>query len=163
MTFLPPFFFSLGDRLWPRGGFLVLLALLAGGCSANQGRVEGIIALDGQPVAGAEVAFHPDGDTKRNTYSGKTNDEGRYELLFPQGTDGVAPGSYRVVVTKHVAKPGAAEANPHQDIRMLRTGGLTENVLPSLYSTPEKTPLRAEVNLGKNTFNFQLTSGAGEE
>jgi hypothetical protein len=41
---------------------------------------------------------------------------------------------------------------------MRRLGGLTRNVLPPRYGSPEQTPLRADVKPGKNELDFALTT-----
>jgi hypothetical protein len=128
------------------------------GCSLGKSLVRGRVTLDDQPVAGAEVVFHAEGAGPRNVYGGRTDTDGRYELMYAEGTGGIAPGTYRVVITRQVDKGGAAP--PDQDRTMRELGGLTRNTLPARYATPGQTPLRVEVKPGKNTCDFPLTAQA---
>lgn len=90
------------------GGVLLLLGVLilcfSGGDADSPVEVAGVVYLDGQPLANAEVFFIADkansaDDSKggQNEYSqrahGRTDEHGRYELV-----SGAMPGSYRVIV-----------------------------------------------------------------
>lgn len=91
--------------------FIVATSLLCSGCgSGDQVSVEGVITLDGQPLAGAQVTFdQPELGPKENKgYIGRTDDQGHYVLRPMRGEDsGVSPGKYRVLLTTAVLDPNA--------------------------------------------------------
>jgi hypothetical protein len=97
--------------------FLVALFLGAfcGGCSKQSGLdpVRGKVLYKNEPLAGAMVAFHPEGGPSLDTQpvTGLTKDDGTFSLTTGQ-VDGAAPGKYVVTVVcmvpeKTEEKPGA--------------------------------------------------------
>lgn len=65
--------------------------------------VEGIVTLDGTPVADAVVVFIADQGTYNAT--GVTNSEGKFEMqAFPQKS-GAVVGSYKVELNKSIVEP----------------------------------------------------------
>lgn len=68
------------------------------------GQVTGQVTLDGKPVAGLFVTFHPlmrVGELNATTRQamGETDSEGRYSLSTKTPGDGAALGKHRVVLT----------------------------------------------------------------
>jgi hypothetical protein len=61
----------------------------------------GQVLVNGQPAAGAEVSFHPQGDMGGNPYFpiALTNDEGKFILTTYEGEDGAPAGEYQVDIT----------------------------------------------------------------
>jgi hemoglobin len=94
----------------------------------DTGEVAGTVTLDGKPLAGATVAFHPD---KGDPITAKTQEDGTYKV------GAVKAGRYRVTVSKEV-------------------GG--KQLIPARYSDPAKSTLEAEVKKGKQPLNFELKS-----
>jgi hypothetical protein len=93
----------------------VLLGLSASGCGSAGGGlvpVEGIVTLDGKPLADIQVMFdQPELGPKENIgYTGRTNTEGRFTLR-PTGKDetGAPPGKYRVSLTTYVDPTAVAK------------------------------------------------------
>jgi hypothetical protein len=78
---------------------LVLLAVLAGcGPSGPEvAPVSGRVTLDGQPLASADVSFQPDGAQRAS--SGRTNADGRYQLMYKRGQPGALVGEHTVRIT----------------------------------------------------------------
>ena len=106
--------------------FAVGLALAAAlpGCSSGP-PLEGVVTLDGKPLAFANVMLVPDGEPDtRPVASGNTDREGKFQLQRIGG-DGAAipPGTYKVIVT--AADPAIK--------------------ISSRYSDPAKTPLSAKI------------------
>ena len=101
-----------------RGVHLVaLLGLVLSGCGGRgTAPVQGVVTLDGTPVAGATVLFMPDGQDGSRPASGFTSSDGTFRLTTYQADDGALPGKYRVVVQKTEAAkdPGAAEQSALQ-------------------------------------------------
>ena len=115
---------------------LVILHVVTG-CSTRGDRpelgpVEGTVTLDGQPLAGATVIFHPD---KGKISMAKTDDNGHYELVYLRDIKGAKLGHHRVEITTWT-----------EQTRRER--------LPPRYHS--HTELEAEVGERKNRFDFNL-------
>ena len=131
-------------------GLIALTGCGAASSGPTTTPVTGEVTLNGQPVAGADVAFMP-------TVSGPdsapaqaiTDDTGRFEVvsLFDQGRTtrtGMLPGSYAVSVTQ--LEQVSSSARPPR------------NLLPEKYASPESSELGAVVDSqGESHFKFELT------
>ena len=112
--------------------------------------VTGEVTLNGQPVAGADVAFMPKvEDADYTPAQAITDSAGRFEVvsLFDQGRTtqtGMLPGAYRVSVTQ-LEQPSSSARPPR-------------NLLPEKYASPESSELSAEVDgEGENHLKFELS------
>ena len=78
--------------------FLSTLILTTCGCSGKDYaiKVEGVVTLDGNPLAGATVSFLPVGVGR--SASGRTDQDGKFMLSTYQTDDGALAGSYKVIV-----------------------------------------------------------------
>jgi hypothetical protein len=76
------------------------------------------------------------------------DDVGRYQLATGAQT-GLAPGKYTVIIAATESAPMAKEGKTNKRV-----------ITPAEYMDPKKTKLRAEVQPGSNTFDFDLKSGA---
>ena len=123
---------------------LCLLTLVGCGGSENDlASVTGTITLDGDPLPDAFVVFAP---TSGGTTSyGRTDSAGHYEMMFTDDEKGAWLGVNRVEI--NTGDVGAAEE-----------GGAKEKV-PAAYN--QNSELTAEVQDGKNVFNFDLDSSKG--
>jgi hypothetical protein len=87
------------------------------GCRANHpyGEVEGMVTLEGQPLANVEVVFLPDpekGNTGRRSVA-LTDAQGRYQLASDAGQEGAPVGFHRVCINDLLAgPPGVAVPAP---------------------------------------------------
>jgi hypothetical protein len=120
---------------------IVLLPLLviSAGCGQEGPEiapVHGRVTLDGQPLALADVSFQPEG-AKRPS-SGRTDSEGRYELMYKRGQPGAIVGEHtvRISVSRELV------TNPP--------------IIAKEFDTESK--LRREVKSGDNEFNFDVTT-----
>jgi hypothetical protein len=115
-----------------------VLVLLIDGCGSSGPElapVSGRVALDGQPLAGAEIVFQPD-DRKPPSY-GFTDESGRYELGYVRGKKGALVGWHTVRIASE------------------RSNG--PKSLPARYNVQSK--IRREVESDReNVFDFELTS-----
>ncbi len=89
---------------------LTAFALGCGGESFPLVPVAGRVTLDGQPLAGAHVAFEPVSATEsREAGPGSyatTDVQGRYELVSLDGEPGAVVGQHRVSIRTFRGKPG---------------------------------------------------------
>ena len=143
---------------------VLLLSSLSVGCGGDVSDapktvpVSGIITLDGNPLAGANVLYVPT-DPKVNAFSGTTNAEGKYSLS--QGLNkGAVPGSYKVVVEHFVKADGATvPAELSADLEQMKMAGLAKPSLPDKYMNYASTDLTATVEAAKaDGYDFKLTS-----
>jgi hypothetical protein len=140
------------------GRFLLLgmLAALATGCGAvEDGQpVEGIVSLDGKPLAHATVTWHPQGDTKGHGGSGRTDETGRYRLTTPYQKKTLVAGSYKVVISHRRNPDGSLPPPNDQPI-----DSPARETLPPRYSSTQKTELTFELSSGeKKSADFALLS-----
>src|SRR5687768_4389869 len=138
--------------------WLLALVAVAGCDSSTEGpqtfAVTGIVTLDGQPVAGADVAFLPGAGTPDAAPAqAVTDDRGRFEVttLFDQGRTsraGMTAGSYGVQITQLTRPPPST--------------GLSQaprNMLPQKYASTATSGLSATVAPdGENHFVFKLSN-----
>lgn len=122
-----------------------LLGLLAG-CNSSNGvtlfPVEGELRLNGQPLAGAHVVFHPLQSTaKVPPARAQTDASGKFKLTTFQTEDGAPAGTYSVTVEYFPLW------QQHDEFLAYR------NVLPPKYASPATTDLKIEVAQGTNKLN----------
>src|SRR3954471_13910998 len=86
----------------------LLVLFFAVGCgSAKTTPVEGVVLLDGKPLAGASIQFVPQGAGRDAT--GETDKDGQFVMSTFQSRDGMLPGNYKVVIS-----PPTGTADPAQ-------------------------------------------------
>jgi hypothetical protein len=151
-------------------GLLALaLTVCALGCGSKGGtvRVEGVVKLDGQPLADATVTYNPVGAGQ--PASASTNEDGTFRLTTA-GTDGAYPGEYKVTVTKSTAaasgKPNVDKEDMGDFMNKKMKGGMRgrggpkgqRSAVPIIYTNPNKTPLIQKVPPeGKVTIELSST------
>ena len=152
--------------------------LLAVGCGAGHSKVTGIVTLDGQPLAAANVVFTAEDGSR--IASGLTDAAGNFTLMS-DNKEGALPGKYKVSVTKTTIIEGqspAAAGDPSgkMDADYLKlvnkakasgggagkgppksgpptgsgaAGSMSKQELPKIYATPDSSPLpMVEVPVG---------------
>lgn len=117
---------------------VVLLTLIAG-CGQRGPQtapVRGRVTLDGRPLAGADIQFQPAGAGRPSR--GRTDSDGRYELMFKRGQPGAIVGEHtvRIWVSREVVP------NPP--------------IIAAKFDT--QSELRREVKSGNNEFDFEVTT-----
>ncbi|MEO1497876.1 MAG: hypothetical protein AAFV43_12080 [Planctomycetota bacterium] len=117
---------------------LTLLPLVgcSGGDRPTLGLVTGTVRVDGEPTADLVVRFYPTG---MRSSTGYTNDRGEYELAYIRDVMGAAIGEHEVTI-----EPVAGE------------GRRQRASIPPRYNL--QTELRATVESGRNTLDFDLVS-----
>jgi len=140
-----------------RGGGLVALTVIAAavaGCGYRRPArvpVEGVVTLDGRPLAGAAVMLVPEAGGRAGM--GGTDKEGRFTISTYGAGDGAVFGPHRVVVTKFVPKKqGRAAADDASEAVE------SVNSLPVVYAAPQTTPLRVDVQWGLPPLELALES-----
>lgn len=96
-----------GNR-WAVHFLLALLTFFASGCSSDADGpkrvpVSGVVTINGKPLPGAFVAFHPTGSTPGRGGSGETDAEGKFAIGNFETSGlvlGVPEGEYKVTVSK---------------------------------------------------------------
>ena len=122
----------------------LLLAFSAGCGKSRLNAVTGTITLDGQPLPDATVVFTPVAGGR--PAGGRTDDKGKYSLVYSRDTTGAEAGEHIVSIT---------------------TADDIEQEDGSVASVPEKVPakynfqteLTAIVEVGSSVHDFRLESG----
>ena len=117
--------------------------------------VNGTVILDGKPLAGATVLFHPRPGTAGNGGFGVTDDQGKFTLTDNTGKPGCPAGEYGVTFSKLVQKDGSpvppGPAGDQVD---------KKESIPRVYTVfnPYAIVQGAEVKAPSATFDFTLDS-----
>lgn len=133
---------------------LLSLAGCGGGASENTLEVypvSGTVTVDGEPMQGISVTFFPEGTTKGNGGFGATDAEGKFTLKDRDQRDGVAEGTYRVLLTRLVKPDGS----PIGGEEMAADVGAV-NQLPEVYNSPDQSPVTATVGKTNEPFKFEI-------
>jgi len=150
----------------------LLAFLAAAGCSSKPVTVDGEVTLDGKPVSGAMVVFHPDKGGTQAT--GLTDANGVFHLTTFNTGDGALPGSYKVSVQKLAAQGDAVTthvdpANPdsmRKAIGGFIAGGQSSmrkeqtSALPAVFSNPDTSGLKYQIPFS-GTIKITLSSAGG--
>jgi hypothetical protein len=127
----------------------VALTALAGCAKPREfAEVEGVVTMNGKPLAGIEVLFLPDPEhgNAGNTALGLTDKEGRYRLHNDRDKkDGTVLGVHRVLLIDSYANtdPAGLANKPSR--------------IPTHYAEAGSTPLRnVEIKPGKQQLDFDI-------
>jgi hypothetical protein len=122
----------------------VVFAILFAGCGRGTApaSVEGVVTLDGKPLAGATVLFRP---SLGRPSAGTTDAAGRYRLRYTSEREGAVPGEHVVSISM------LGEDSGGDDV----ASGRAEPI-PARYNT--QTELKATVNTSSTTVDFGLQS-----
>lgn len=131
----------------------LLLTLL--GCGARGINVSGIVTQDGKPLPGAVVTFIPVGDTQGLGGSGITGADGKFVLQAGRAETGIAPGEYKVTVSRFLRKDGTP---PPADVPLSESDA--RETLPAKYSDRKATTLKAAVGKEASSHEFNLDGPA---
>jgi hypothetical protein len=135
---------------WPWLGFCLLA-----GCGSAGGPaltpVTGTVTLDDKPLAGALVRFMPQGNTKGNGGSARTDAAGKYEIVAHAMSErkGLLPGDYKVMVTRLVTPEGVLLLT-----KVTPIDKPSQETVPEPYCKPQLTPL--EVTIGAEAVTYDV-------
>jgi hypothetical protein len=130
--------------------------------------VTGTVKVDGQPMEGVSITFHPDGSGR--AASGKSDAQGNFKLTTIIAGDGALPGKYKVSASKHENPSDdlPKDVDPNDPKSMDAIYGKldtkkkvkSKNLLAPMYENPAGSGLAGEVSAsGKNHFDFELKGG----
>jgi hypothetical protein len=134
-------------------------AALAAGCSGGGGPVlpvNGIVTLDGKPLDGATVTFYPEGEGGRGF--AKTGTDGKFVIAGMKNEAGLAPGKYKVTVSRMNLPGGGASDDPTSPAVGAVTDADIKNDLPAIYSDPSQTVLSYSVTGDGQPIEIKLDS-----
>ena len=137
--------------------FCVCLLFLAGcGKGGPVLPVNGVVTLDGNPVANATVRFYPDEGTDP-TSSGyaQTGTDGKFVITSGKGEKGLVPGKYKVTVSKG---GGAKEFNSEEGAGAVVPEIEFKDDFPPHYSNPAQTILAYSVTGDGQAIEIKLDS-----
>lgn len=132
-----------------------MLAMLCG-CGGGdkgpeRGEVEGVVTLDGQPLAGAVVMFAPQaspGKESGSTSVGVTDSAGKYTLSYSGDKTGAVIGTHLVrITTGRIADEDEGTPAVPEKVPVQYNSGAAAN--------PD---MKREVKAGRNELNFELKS-----
>jgi len=129
---------------------IMLMVALEAGCGPLRPALlpaEGVVTLDGKPLANASLVFQPKAGGR--PASGRTDASGRFKMGTYTPQDGVLPGEHTVTITaiESIGPPPAPGSQPK--VRW---------VTPTRYSRADESGLSATVAAGSKTFTFNLSS-----
>ncbi|MGL4594656.1 MAG: hypothetical protein ACRCUY_08015 [Thermoguttaceae bacterium] len=148
--------------------FFVLFAFLfLPGCSSSSPfpvqSVEGVVTLDGEPVADAVVGFSPASGSEGKPAFARTDANGSFRLTTVQGGafgEGAPEGNYEVSVTKEVPEREITQKEMEEMDRTGRSPNIAIlSVVPKKYNDTKKSGLTATIVKGKNKIDLPLKSG----
>lgn len=124
----------------------ILGLMISSGCGKPSAtEINGKVTLDGQPVEGVEVQVMPIASNVA-AFAGVSGADGAFKILIVPGAK-FESGKYKVTATKYVAKgdtKGLA-GTPGIDVTQLRSMGLANNTLPTIYESPQQTPITLDI------------------
>lgn len=129
--------------------------------------VEGIVTLDGKPVAEATVTFDPVQPGAGASATGRTDASGKYTLTAvgagrgAQAGAGTVPGEYYVGVMKdqYSDVPGSDQPGYKPPAPGERPPEPTvTHVVPQKFNDPRKSGIKVTVKAGKNDIPIELKS-----
>jgi hypothetical protein len=165
---------SRGPAYWAAALFGLCAVI---GCGTQEGRlstrpVTGKAALDGKPLAGAEIWLVPKSPEVANAKMtvrpyAKTGADGTFKLTSYVADDGAPIGDYTVIVQKtggtaDADDPDADPENPPSKGKpktfAATVAALKNSRLPAKYSNPTTSDLTFTVKDGPNQLDFDLKS-----
>jgi hypothetical protein len=133
-------------------------ALVLSGCSKGGAPpivpAEGVVLLNGQPLANALVSFVPNVPDLGYEYVavGTTDENGRFQLTC-KGQPGACASENRVTVVD-APIPEGTRGNQTAEARYY--AGLKNRPIPDLYANVAKTPLSVTVTAGQTDYKVEL-------
>jgi len=131
--------------------------------------VEGVVTLDGQPVAAATVTFQPVTEGQGVSATGITDENGVYKLTAvgtgaagAKAQAGTLAGEYNVGVVKMSFDEtlNEEEAEEKGEVEFGESGDdAVTHIVPEKYNNPKDSGIQVKVTDGANKIPIELTSG----
>ncbi len=133
-----------------------LIFLVGCGPKSSTIPVQGQVILNGKPLAGGTLTFHPvnvSAGAPNHMGQGTITPEGNYSVSTFQAGDGVMAGDYIVTIQ-------SIQASTAFDVFSKPANSPKGVPIPAVYSDPDHTPLKATVpdGSGPQQINFELKS-----
>jgi hypothetical protein len=110
--------------------------------------VQGTVLLDGKPLEGAAVLFHPKADERPAV--GTTDKRGIFHLTTRSQSDGAHVGLNKVSITKESDEPQLNDVEEGiQDFTL---------ITPAQYASPELSGIEIDVYPGMGSITLEMTS-----
>ncbi|SIO60718.1 hypothetical protein SAMN05444166_6498 [Singulisphaera sp. GP187] len=143
---------------------LTAVLVLAGlaGCDSAESRVKlvpvvGTVTQGGKPLANAALSFIPEPSNTDSTPGTASSDATGYYAAMWLTRSGLAPGSYRVMITADPSSGGGAIPPEFQaDPLMAQFQNAAARPAAAKPATTLKSEFKAEVTDGKDPFDFDL-------
>ena len=142
------------SRLW-----FALSLLVSVGCGGPKSDLTfvpilGVIQLDGQPLADADISAVPIGATPGVGGASRSNASGEFNMMYARGESGLPPGEYKLAVSlrkfKDGSVPPADDPTPPIDSQATETlaprySDINQSILTlTVAATPAPTELKLE-------------------
>lgn len=127
--------------------FTTLIPIACGPSGPELAQVSGKITYQGKPVPKGRVTFVSTAEGGRNA-TGELSSDGSYRLQTENPGDGALLGQYNVTVFAH--DEPILDYIPRKPVQ-------PKILAPTKYEKPDTSDLKATVQSGSNTFNFELT------
>ncbi len=125
-------------------GAAYFVPVVLAGCDSGAARIAGKITVDGQPVDGVGLVFHP--DFKGGTIAtGRTDAAGYYKAMLSHSKQGVLVGKHHITF----------QYDDDEDNENVTDA---EIIIPSQYASSDTTPCTIEIRPGSNEFNYDIKS-----
>jgi len=137
----------------------LLFAFVLAGCGGPRlSPVEGVVLLDGKPLADAAVQFIPQSTGRDAT--GQTDAAGKFVMSTKNPRDGVHPGAYKVVISPPTGSTDKATYGSADEAMAAATKRSAPKpsgpTFPHNYARADLTPLTQDVPVkGKITFELK--------
>lgn len=130
----------------------LLFAAIAIGCGGEL-PVVGVVTQGEKPLPDAVVMFKPTGATPGLGGSGRTDGEGKFTITPARDGPALAPGEYKVVISRPLRKDGTP---PDPNTPPIESDA--RETLPRHYTDLDATKLSATVSHESRSFTFALKS-----
>jgi hypothetical protein len=136
---------------WSWAAVAVAVALTGPGCGGGgKVKVTGVVQLDGKPIEGAQVTYHPIDPNRGQLAYGTTDKAGVFQLSTTTPNDGAFRGEYKVTVVYAEGAEAPSAAGMKDAFRGLEKARNEKQkppryIVPDRYGDPGQTELRQKV------------------
>lgn len=130
---------------------LVAIISLSWGCGSEDPGpeiqpVNGTVYLGDKPLANADLTFRPSGATPGIGGQSRTDENGKFEVVYGRGGEGLPEGEYQVAVSVRVM-PDGSPAPVDENVDPIESPA--RETLPRKFSDIEQSQLKVSVKHGQ--------------